>query len=140
MIISCIALLINRVLGNQHNILYKVSFLLVTWILFLMIIFLLQATKRQLKKFEQYWFKILDIWKFHIIALRWRDEIRRSSQLRTLLKRVVVNRTWKKFRPVRDLNPWPLRYWCSALPIELASQLGAGNELGTNKHPSEWRF
>ena len=34
----------------------------------------------------------------------------RSSQLRTLLKRIVDNRTWKKFRPVRDLNPWPLRY------------------------------
>ena len=26
------------------------------------------------------------------------DEIGRSSQLRTLLKRVVVNRTWKKFK------------------------------------------
>ena len=38
--------------------------------------------------------------KIHIFALRWRDEIKRSSQLRTLLKRVVVNRTWKKFRPV----------------------------------------
>ena len=48
--------------------------------------------------------------KIHIFALRWRDEIKRSSQLRTLLKRVVVNRTWKRFRPVRDLNPWPLRY------------------------------
>ena len=35
----------------------------------------------------------------HIFALRWRDEIRRSSQLRILLKLVVVNRTWKKFRP-----------------------------------------
>ena len=23
-----------------------------------------------------------------------------------------VNRTWQKFRPVRDLNLWPLRYWC----------------------------
>ena len=43
--------------------------------------------------------------KIHIFALRWRDEIRRSSQLRTLLKLVVVNRTWKKFRPIRDLNP-----------------------------------
>ena len=53
-------------------------------------------------------------------------EIRRSSQLRTLLKLVVVSRTWKNFRPVRDLNPWPLRYRCSALPIELTSQLGAG--------------
>ena len=31
-------------------------------------------------------------------------EIKRSSQLRTLLKRVIVNRTRKKFRPVRDLN------------------------------------
>ena len=30
----------------------------------------------------------------------------------------------KKFRPVRDLNPWPLRYQCSALPTELTSQLG----------------
>ena len=31
--------------------------------------------------------------KIHIFALRWKDEIRRSSQLRTLLKRIVVNRT-----------------------------------------------
>ena len=31
--------------------------------------------------------------KIHIFALRWKDEIRRSSQLRTLLKRVVVSRT-----------------------------------------------
>ena len=70
--------------------------------------------------------KILDIWKFHIFALWWKDEIRRSLQLRTLLKRVVVNRTWKKFRPIRDLNPWPLRYRCSAPPIEPTSQPGAG--------------
>ena len=28
--------------------------------------------------------------KIHIFALRWKDEIRRSSQLRTLLKLVVV--------------------------------------------------
>ena len=32
--------------------------------------------------------------KSHIFALRWKDEIRRSSQLRTLLKLVVVD-----FRP-----------------------------------------
>ena len=25
------------------------------------------------------------------------------------------NKAWKKFRPVRDLNPWPLRYRYSAL-------------------------
>ena len=32
--------------------------------------------------------------KIHIFALRWRDEIKRYSQLRIPLKRVVVNRTW----------------------------------------------
>ena len=31
--------------------------------------------------------------KIHIFALRWKDEIRRSLQLRTLLKQVVVNGT-----------------------------------------------
>ena len=67
------------------------------------------------------------------------DEIKRSSQLRTLLKRVVVNRTWKKFRPLRDLNPWPLRYRCSALPIKLTSQLGAGQWIGS-KQTSKWRM
>ena len=45
------------------------------------------------------------------------DEIKRSSQLRTLLKRVVENRTWKKFS--------------SALPTELTSQLGAGQCVGS---------
>ena len=29
--------------------------------------------------------------KIHIFALRWRDEVKGSSQLRTLLKRVVGN-------------------------------------------------
>ena len=32
----------------------------------------------------------------------------------------------KKFRPVQDLNPWPLRYRCSALQNELTRQLEAG--------------
>ena len=31
----------------------------------------------------------------------------------------------EKSRPEQDLNPWPLWYWCSALPTELSSQLGA---------------
>ena len=36
-------------------------------------------------------------------------------------------KAWKKIRLVRDSNPSPLRYyWCSALSIELTSQLGAG--------------
>ena len=36
-------------------------------------------------------------------------------------------KAWKKFRPVWDLNPWPLWYWSSALPTKLTSQLGAGH-------------
>ena len=35
-------------------------------------------------------------------------------------------KAWKKFRLVLDLNPWPLRYRCSALPVKLTSQLRAG--------------
>ena len=41
------------------------------------------------------------------------------------------NKAWKKFRPVRNLNPWPLRHRCSALPSELTSQLGAGHYVGS---------
>ena len=36
------------------------------------------------------------------------------------------NKAWKK-----NLNPWPLRYRCSALPTELTSQLGAGYDVGS---------
>ena len=73
---------------------------------------------------------ILYIWNSSH-ALRRRDEIQRSSQLRTLLKRVAEKRSWKKFRRIRDLNPWPLRYRCSALPTELTSQLGAAQFVGS---------
>ena len=51
--------------------------------------------------------------KIHIFALRWKDEIRRSSQLRTLLKRVVVNRTWKKFQARTGFEPMT-----SAIPVQ----------------------
>ena len=33
--------------------------------------------------------------KIHIFALRWKDEIKRSSQLRTLLKLVVIPPPWE---------------------------------------------
>ena len=36
----------------------------------------------------------------------------------------------KKIRPLRDSNPWTLRYRCSALQIKLTSQLGAGQWIG----------
>ena len=34
-------------------------------------------------------------------------------------------KAWQKFRPVQDLNLWPLKYHCNALLAELTSQLGA---------------
>ena len=34
---------------------------------------------------------------------------KRSSQLRTLLKRVVENRTWKKIQARMGFEPWPLK-------------------------------
>ena len=51
----------------------------------------------------------------------------------------VMNTTWaiakirpeKKFRPVRDLNPWPLWHQSSALPTELMSQLRADRFVGS---------
>ena len=39
---------------------------------------------------------------------------------------VVKNKAWKKFRPVQDLNPWPMWYQCSALRTKLTSTLGVG--------------
>ena len=44
------------------------------------------------------------------------------------------NKTCKKFRPVRDLNPWPLQYRCSTLPTELTSQLGADHYVRPELH------
>ena len=43
----------------------------------------------------------------------------------------------KKFRPVGDLNPWPLRYQCSALPTELTSQLGPDYYVAIHAFPIE---
>ena len=37
-------------------------------------------------------------------------------------------KAWKKFRPNRASNPWPVRYRCSALPT---SQLGAGHVVSS---------
>ena len=38
----------------------------------------------------------------------------------------------KKFRPVRHLNQWSMRYRRSALPTELTSQLGTGQKVGSS--------
>ena len=63
----------------------------------------------------------------------WRREY--ESDLRRMITTwaVMKIRPEKKFRPVRDLNPWPLQYQCSALPVELASQLEAGHYVGSEK-------
>ena len=38
------------------------------------------------------------------------------------------------------MNPWPLWYWCSTLPTELTSQLGAGHyhNVGSCNKPMKW--
>ena len=43
------------------------------------------------------------------------------------------NKAWKKIRPVRDLNPWPLRYRCSAPPANITSQLGAASYVDSEE-------
>ena len=36
-----------------------------------------------------------------------------------------------KYLPIWDLNPWPLRYRCSALPTEITSQLSPKKPVGS---------
>ena len=57
----------------------------------------------------------------------------RSSQLYAQLMQLRKESLKKKFRRVWDSNPWPLRYRCSALPIKLTSQLGAGRHIWSNR-------
>ena len=51
---------------------------------------------------DEWW---LQIYEIHTFALRWRYEITRSSQLRTLLKRLVESRTWKKIQARTVFEP-----------------------------------
>ena len=44
---------------------------------------------------------------------------------------VVEIRLQKNSGPSGILNPYSLRYLCSALPTELTSQLGAGHYVGS---------
>ena len=79
------------------------------------------------------YFKHLWIHENHICELRMKTWIwKRSSQNDHYLSS-NENKARKKFRPVRDLNPWPLQYRYSALPVELASQLEAGHYVGSEK-------
>ena len=57
---------------------------------------------------------------------KFESDIRRNEHYLSLGE----NKALRKFRPVPDLNPWPLRYQCSAVPTEVTSQLGAGHYVG----------
>ena len=46
----------------------------------------------------------------------------------------------KKFRPVQDLNPLPLWYWCSAMPTELFSGLIYFHYCSSSVHYCKDRF
>ena len=47
-----------------------------------------------------------------------RNEYRKDSRSYEHYWTSHWNKAWKKFRPLRDLNPWPLRYRCNARPTE----------------------
>ena len=49
-----------------------------------------------------------------------------------------LRRAWKKSRLELELSLWPLRYWCSALPIELSSQLGVGQSFLSLQWACRW--
>ena len=70
---------------------------------------------------------VVNIWKSYMCSAVEDTNIELTSHLWTGSWKIA----WKKFRSVRDLNPWPLRYRCSALPTEPSSQLGAGHYVGS---------
>ena len=52
------------------------------------------------------------------------------------------NKAWKKFRPERESNPWPLRYRCSALTnwaIKPTGSWSIVSSLYTRRWTRNWR-
>ena len=81
---------------------------------------------------SKWWIMAVNIWKLYICTAVEKQNIESILAVMNTTGLVVGiswSRAWKRFRPVRDLNPWPLRYGCSALSTELTSQLGAGHYL-----------
>ena len=66
--------------------------------------------------------------KIMCVHCGWRNEYRIDLRSYEHYWTSSWNKAWKKFRRVRDLNPWPLRYRCNVLPTELTSQLGLSNK------------
>ena len=78
--------------------------------------------------------EFLKLWIYenHLCELRSKELYEgRSSQLYTQLLQLQKESLKKKFRLVPDSYSWALRYRCSALPIKLTSQLGAGHWIGS---------
>ena len=79
---------------------------------------------------------ILDIWNSDIRTAV-KKRIQEILVAKNTTELVIENRTWKKFRPVWDLNPWPLRYrmgfepMTSAIPVQRSTNW-------TNKPTRSW--
>ena len=82
------------------------------------------------------WIMAVNIWK-SCEHCGWKNKYRIDPHSYEHYWTSSWNKAWKKFRPIQDLNPWPLWYWCSALPTELTSQLELVIMLDTNK-PLKW--
>ena len=114
------------------------------------LMFLLFILNR-LKSFRWYFLMFANNWIYWKVELLQHVNTKHNNKFYLRMKVIlaVMCTTWavlkikpeKKFRPVRDLNPWPQRYQCSALPTELTSQLGAAHTwlimLAPNK-PVKW--
>ena len=69
------------------------------------------------------------MYKNNICELRLKKKFESDLRFNEHYLNCSENQAWKKFRLLRNLNPWPSRYRYSALPSELTSQLGAGPEF-----------
>ena len=97
-----------------------------TWVPFYLY-FILQWSNTKTKLFSHL-FILLPFYKLQLYWSHWIKEDHRSY-LRNFCS--CEKKAWKKFSLVRDSNSWPLRYRCSALPIKLTIQLGAGRWIGS---------
>ena len=69
----------------------------------------------------------VNVWKSYMWTVVVQNELENDLHSNEHFLSSSDKKGWNKFRPVQDLNPWPLQYQCSALPTELTSQLGAGH-------------
>ena len=53
------------------------------------------------------------MYKNHICELRLGNKFESDLRINEHYSSSSENKAWKKFRLVRDLNPWPLRYWAN---------------------------